>query len=134
MASVGIIAGEFHKQWAERMVDVAKARARELNAHVADIVWVPGCFEVPLALDRMLRRREIDAVAVLGVIEKGSTQHGEVMGHAVMAKMLELQLKYNKPVGLGIVGPGATHEQAEERLEEHALRAVNAAVKMLNSK
>lgn len=134
MASIGIIAGEFHKQWAERMVDVAKARAKELNAHVADVVWVPGSFEVPLALDRMLKRREIDAVAVLGIIEKGSTQHGEVMGHAVMAKMLELQLKYNKPVGLGIIGPGATHEQAEGRLEEHARRAVNAAVKMLDSK
>lgn len=134
MVSLGIIVGEFHKQWAERMLDVAKSRAEELNAKVAEVVWVPGSFEVPLALERMLRKKDIDAVAVLGVIEKGQTQHGEVIGHTVAAKMLELGLKHDKPVGLGIVGPGVTHGQARVRLDGQARGAVNAAVKMLSIK
>lgn len=134
MVNLGIIVGEFHKQWAERMLDVAKARAEELNAKVGEVVWVPGSFEVPLALERMLRRKDIDAVAVLGVIEKGQTTHGEVIGHTVATKMLELGLKHDKPVSLGIIGPGVSHSQARVRLDGHARNAVSAAIKMLNVK
>ncbi|MDG1552634.1 MAG: 6,7-dimethyl-8-ribityllumazine synthase, partial [Candidatus Poseidonia sp.] len=88
------------------------------------VVWVPGSMEVPLALDRMLE--SCDAAACLGIIEKGETQHGLAMGQAVIKTILELQLKHNKPIGLGIIGPGAEQHHIEPRLEPHARAAVLA--------
>ena len=54
-----------------------------------------------------------DGLVVLGYIERGETLHGEVMGHVVHTALVQLQLKYRKPVGIGIIGPGATAEQAQ---------------------
>ena len=61
-----------------------------------------------------------DAVVVLGHIERGETLHGEVMGHVVQHALVQLQFKYRKPVGVGIIGPGATAEQADVRKHETA--------------
>jgi 6,7-dimethyl-8-ribityllumazine synthase len=86
--------------------------------------------EVPLALERLLRIEEIDAAIALGIIERGETQHGLVMGQAVTKTILELQIKHNKPIGLGIIGPGTEKHHIEPRLEPHARSAVDAVIKM----
>ena len=95
------------------------------------MIWVPGAMEVPLAVDRLLANEEINGVACLGIIEKGQTQHGLAMGQAVIKTIIELQLVHEKPVGLGIIGPGAEPEHIEPRLEPHARAAVSAITKML---
>ena len=43
--------------------------------------------------------------------------------------MLNLSLEYNKPVALGISGPGMTRLDAHKRID-YGKRAVEAAVKM----
>jgi 6,7-dimethyl-8-ribityllumazine synthase len=69
---------------------------------------------------------------VLGFIERGQTQHGEVMGHVVHRALVDLELKHRKPVGIGIIGPGATSEQAEKRKVDYARAAVRAALRSWN--
>ena len=68
-------------------------------------------------------------LVVLGYIERGETLHGEVMGHVVHAALVQLQLSHRKPIGLGIIGPGATAEQAEARKVSSARAAVHAALR-----
>jgi 6,7-dimethyl-8-ribityllumazine synthase len=53
------------------------------------------------------------------------------MGQAVIKTIIELQLVHEKPVGLGIIGPGAEPEQIEPRLEPHARAAIAAIATML---
>ena len=48
------------------------------------------------------------------------------MGNAVIKSVVDLQLTHNKPIGLGIIGPGAEAHHIEPRLEPHARAAVNA--------
>lgn len=113
------------------MVRAAQAEAEANGLTVASVTWVPGSMEKPLALDWILRRADIDAAVVLGIIERGSTMHGEVMGHVVTAAYIELGLKYQKPIGQGIIGPGALPEHIPTRLEPYAKAAVKAAARML---
>jgi 6,7-dimethyl-8-ribityllumazine synthase len=123
---VGFVCGSFHRDEVERMLAFATEEAGLLELNVGEIVWVPGSMEVPLALDRMLATH--DAAACLGIIEKGETQHGLVMGQAVIKTVLDLQLKHDKPIGLGIIGPGAEPKHIEPRLEPHARAAVRAVL------
>ena len=102
---IGVVCGSFHKEEVSRMLEFAKDEAEQHGLTIGDVVWVPGSMEVPLALDRLLP--DHDAAACLGIIEKGETQHGLAMGQAVIKTILELQLKHNKKIGLGIIGPGA---------------------------
>jgi len=95
------------------------------------VVWVPGSMEAPLALDRALQREDIEGAIVLGIIEKGQTDHGLVMGQSVTKSIIDLQIKFGKPIGLGIIGPGAEPEHIEPRLEPHARAAVGAVCAMI---
>ena len=112
------------------MLEWAHDEASKHSLTISEVVWVPGAMEVPLALDRLLARDEIGAAACLGIIEKGSTLHGLAMGNAVIAAIIELQLVWNKPIGLGIIGPGAEPEHIEPRLEPHARAAIAAIASM----
>lgn len=113
------------------MLEWARDEAKNLAVEIVDVVWVPGAMEVPLAVDRLLADDEIEGVACLGIIEKGQTQHGLAMGQAVIKTILELQLVHEKPVGLGIIGPGAEPEHIGPRLEPHARAAVSAILSMV---
>ena len=131
MTKIAIVCGSFHKDEIERMLEYAKDQASKDSLTITDVVWVPGAMEVPLAIDRLLANDEINGVACLGIIEKGKTQHGLAMGQAVIKSIIELQLIHEKPVGLGIIGPGAEPEHIEPRLEPHARSALSAISSML---
>lgn len=126
--SIGIVCGSFHKTEVEAMLAFAADEATKLGMNIGQVVWVPGAMEVPLAIDRLLSNEELSGAACLGIIEKGQTQHGLAMGQAVIKTLIELQLKYNKPVGLGIIGPGAEPQHIAPRIEPHARAAIGALV------
>jgi 6,7-dimethyl-8-ribityllumazine synthase len=130
--NIAIVCGSFHEDEVKKMLEWASNEASEHKLTISEIVWVPGAMEVPLALDRLMARDDIEGAACLGIIEKGQTQHGLAMGQAVIKSIIDLQLTWNKPVGLGIIGPGAEPEHIEPRLEPHARAAISAIVAMSN--
>ena len=131
MARIALVCARFHRENVEEMLAVAKARAEDFGIDVVEVIWVPGSLEIPLALKGLILRDDIDGAACLGIIEKGETQHGLVLGQAVVKTILELQLEYDKPIGLGIIGPGADPEHVEPRLVSHARGAIDAIAAVL---
>ncbi len=125
---VALVAAQFHKEISDTMIRIASETIEKSGGVLSEIVHVPGCFEMPLAVKRLLAKKTVDAVVVLGPIEKGETLHGEVMGHVVLNALMTLQLSAMKPIGFGIIGPGATKEQARARMEGAAQAAVLAAL------
>ncbi|MDE0707465.1 MAG: 6,7-dimethyl-8-ribityllumazine synthase [Candidatus Poseidoniales archaeon] len=128
--NIAIVCGTFHEIEVSKMLEWATDEASKHGLTIAEVVWVPGAMEVPLALDRLLAQGEIHGAACLGIIEKGQTQHGLAMGQAVIKSIIDLQLSWDKPVGLGIIGPGAEPEHIGPRLEPHARAAIAAIASM----
>ena len=124
--SITIITTEFHKEISEKMVSFAKEELENKGKKEISIIKTLGSFEVPLLAQEVLEKNSTEGIVVLGYIEKGETLHGEVMGHVVHSKLLDLGLKHKKPIGFGIIGPGATLDQAKARAESTARRAVQA--------
>ena len=129
--NIGLVCGSFHKKEVEEMIQYARDEARKLKLEIIEIIWVPGSMEAPLATARLLEREDIVGVACLGIIEKGETSHGLAMGQAVIKSLVDLQLGYDKPVGLGIIGPGAEPHHIQPRLEPHARNAISAINAMI---
>ncbi len=123
-----IVAADFNREIVDTMIDEASREATDAAVEVIEIIRVPGSYELPLIADVQLARLEVDFIVVLGFIERGETQHGEVMAQVVQRAFVESQLEYRKPAGIGIIGPGATLEQAHKRKVEYARAAVRAAV------
>ena len=131
--SVAIVAGSYHKDKVEKMVEIVKSLSAENDLFIEETCWVPGSMELPLQIKRLLLRESIEGVIVLGIIEKGETDHGLVMGQAVTKSVIDLQLLSMKPIGFGIIGPGAEEEQISKRVEIHAKQAVLAVAEMLSN-
>jgi 6,7-dimethyl-8-ribityllumazine synthase len=129
--NIALILGSFHKVQVEEMLDEARKTANEASLNIVEEVWVPGSYEKPLALKRLLMREDIDAAAVLGIIERGETKHGLVMAEVVLKEIVGLELQYMKPVGIGILGPEILPSQIPSRLRLHAQKAVSAVNEML---
>lgn len=130
---IAIIAAEFNKPLITVMIDTAVKTAAELGAEVRLTRTVPGCYELPLLVRKAIVLSSVDAVVALGYIERGETLHGEVMGHTIHRALVDLSLQYQKPVSFGIIGPGATPEQADVRKESYAAAAVRAAMRALEA-
>lgn len=128
---IAFVLGSFHKKEAGQMLAAAYDEAAKQGLEIVEEVWVPGSMEKPLALKRLLQRPDIDGAAVLGIIERGETKHGLVMGHVVYDAIIRLQLEFMKPIGFGILGPEILPEQIPPRLDGYARAAVAATAKML---
>jgi 6,7-dimethyl-8-ribityllumazine synthase len=128
--SLGIVVSKFNEEITGKMLTEAQRFAKEKGAKVVAVTEVPGAYEIPFAADKLLGRKDVDAVATLGCVIKGETLHDEVIMMTVCKTLCDLSLKYKKPVGLGISGPGITEAQAIARIEDYAQRAVGAAIYM----
>ena len=131
MSCIVLVCGSYHREAVERMAATARDRAGELELEIAAERWVPGALECPLALQQLLGRNDVDGAVLLGIIERGETQHGLAMGQAVVQAVLDLQLATGKPVGMGVIGPGAEPQHIEPRLLPYACKAVEAVAEML---
>jgi 6,7-dimethyl-8-ribityllumazine synthase len=127
---IGFVVAEFNRDITYQMEILGEEHAKFLGAEVTQKIYVPGAYDMPLAIKKLLDDKNIDAVVTVGCVIEGDTSHDEVVVAQVTRKMTDLSLEYGKPVALGISGPGMTRMQAMERMD-YAKRAVEAAVKLL---
>lgn len=130
MVRLGIVVSEFNYDITRIMLEKAVSHARFLGAEVTVVYKVPGSFDTPFAVKKIIESGLADAIAVIGAVVKGDTDHDQVVAHQAARKILDLSVESGIPVTLGIIGPGASRMDAAERAEEYAARAVEAAVKM----
>lgn len=112
----------------QKALEIAEARGA-----VAKVTTVPGVYDTPLVVNKILMDKKVHAVVVLGAVVKGDTAHDEVIAKDVAKRLGELSLEFRKPVTLGIIGHDASWEEAEKRAEEYAERATNAALELIET-
>jgi 6,7-dimethyl-8-ribityllumazine synthase len=128
--NLGIVVSEYNYDITSVMLERAKAQADFLEVNVVRVVTVPGVFDMPLAVKKLLLNKGIDAVVTLGAVIEGETEHDEIVITNAARKMTDLAVEFEKPVGLGVTGPGMTRLQAQDRVEK-AGEVVESVVKML---
>jgi len=131
---IAIVVSKFNHEITSKMKESAVRHAKKLGFEVAKIIEVPGSFEIPFAVEKLLRLKNIEGVATIGTIIKGDTNHDEVVAHSVARKLLDLSSAYSKPVSLGISGPNITWEQSKKRINEYSVRAVETVAEMLRKR
>jgi 6,7-dimethyl-8-ribityllumazine synthase len=128
--NLGFVVSEYNFDITSMMLERAKAHAEFLEANVAKVVMVPGVFDMPLAVKKLIQNKEIDGVVTIGCVIEGETDHDQIVIQNAARKMADLAVEFGKPVALGVSGPGMTRLQAQDRVE-NAKQAVESCVKML---
>jgi 6,7-dimethyl-8-ribityllumazine synthase len=134
MVRLGLVVAQFDKEGSviDRMAEHAREAADQRGAEVVATVEVPGSYDTPLAADRLARREDVDAVAAVGAIVTGDTDHDQVIADAAAQGLTDVSLDRDTPVTLGIIGPGMSTAEAEARVD-YGAQAVESAVDLAES-
>jgi len=113
---IAIINARFNHIITDRLVEGAKDSflrhgGDEKNL---DLILVPGAFEIPFALDKVLSSGKYDAVCCVGAVIRGSTPHFDYISAEATKGIANMALKHQKPVTFGVLTTD-TIEQAIER-------------------
>jgi 6,7-dimethyl-8-ribityllumazine synthase len=127
---LGFVVSEFNRDITYMMEIEGKEHATFLGAEVTETVYVPGTYDIPIAVKKLLQEKKVDAIVTIGAVIEGATQHDEIVLQHAARKIMDLGLEYGKPVTLGISGPGMSRLEAHERVD-YAKRAVESAVKLV---
>lgn len=99
------------------------------------VVWVPGSYEIPLAVKKLAEDKGVSAVIALGVVIQGATPHAGLINAQLARSLMQIGLQNNLPVIDGVVA-AETLEQAIERCGTKAgnrgWHAAQSAVEMAN--
>jgi 6,7-dimethyl-8-ribityllumazine synthase len=101
-AKVAIISSSWHP---DICADLVAGAIRALEAaHVKKIktIYVPGSFEIPLAAQKAFEKG-YDAVVAVGLVLKGDTPHFDYVCQVVTQGVIDVQLKWSKPIGYGVL-------------------------------
>ncbi len=127
---IGIVVSEYNYDITMMMLQRAQEHAAFMNLDVTHVLKVPGTFDIPLGVKKILEKKDVDGVVTLGAVIKGETDHDQIIMQNAARKIEDLSVEYSKPVSLGISGPNQTRLQAQARIEM-ARDAVESVAKML---
>lgn len=84
------------------------------RADDVDVVWVPGAWELPAAVARVLMSERYDAVVACGAVIRGETPHFDFVAGEASRGLSMLQGEYGVPIGFALLTTD-TLEQALQR-------------------
>lgn len=134
---VAVINARFNHIITDRLVEGAKDSfvRHGGNAENLDLILVPGAFELPLALKKVLDSGKYDAVCCLGAVIRGSTPHFDYISAETTKGIASMALQAGKPVAFGVLTTD-TIEQAIERagskVGNKGAEAMTTIIEMLN--
>ena len=101
-AKVAIISSSWHLDICNDLIAGAKRALAEAHVGTVEVQFVPGSFEIPLAAQYAFDKG-FDAVVAVGLVLKGETPHFDYVCQGVTQGVMDVQLKWSKPVGYGVL-------------------------------
>lgn len=133
---VAIVSTRWNHLITDRLVEGAKDAYLRHGGDEGDLalVLVPGAFELPMAIERLLASGKYEAICALGAVIRGSTPHFDYVSAEATKGIATVSLKHSKPVAFGLLTTD-TIEQAIERAGTKAgnkgFEAMVTAIEML---
>jgi len=122
-------------EWNENITNNLASGAKEtLLKHGAlenniYLIKVPGAFELPLGAQWALETYpNLDAVICLGCVIQGETRHFDFVCQGVTQGVMQVALKYNKPVIFGLLTDNTLQQSIDRSGGKHGNKGVEAAI------
>lgn len=96
-------------------------RRSGLDDDALAVVRVPGCYELPLVVDRLAGGGDYDAVIALGCVIRGATAHFDYVAGECSSGLGEVMRRHGVPVAFGVL----TTDTIEQALERAGTKAGN---------
>ena len=94
-----IVVANYYPKISEELKKRAKKVKKAHTDH--EEITVPGIFEIPVVIAKNIN--SYDGFVALGCVIKGETPHFEIISKATINAIMDLSVKFNKPIGNGII-------------------------------
>ena len=101
-AKVAIVSSSWHLDICSDLIAGATRALEEAKVGTIEVIFVPGSFEIPLAAQKAFEKG-FDAVVALGLVLQGETPHFDYVCQGVTQGIIDVQLKFSKPIGYGVL-------------------------------
>lgn len=101
-AKVAIISSSWHPDICESLIAGARRALETASVKKIEVIYVPGSFEIPLAAQHAFEKG-FDAVVAVGLVLQGETPHFDYVCQGVTQGVIDVQLKFSKPIGYGVL-------------------------------
>ena len=101
-AKIAIISSSWHLDICSDLIAGATRALKAANVATIETIYVPGSFEIPLAAQKAFEKG-FDAVVAVGLVLKGETPHFDYVCQGVTQGVIDVQLKFSKPIGYGVL-------------------------------
>ena len=134
---IALVAGRFNSFVVEHLITGAKEALLKHGADETDIdlLYVPGAFEIPLALKKTANSGKYDGIIALGAVIRGGTPHFEFVAGECVKGISQVALDSEIPIAFGVLTVD-TVEQAIERSgsnsENKGAEAAESTIRMIN--
>ena len=123
-----IVSARFYGELAAQLEDGARRGLAACGVTEVDTFAVPGCYELPLASQKLAQSGHYEGVVALGVVVRGETPHFDYVAGEASRGLMDAQLRTGIPIGFGVLTTD-TLAQAEERADpERGDKGFDAAV------
>ena len=92
-----IVAADYYTDISNGLLNSAKKALHKSF----DFISVPGVFEIPITISKNIKK--YDGFIALGCVIKGETPHFDLITKAAMHGLIDISIKYKKPIGNGII-------------------------------
>ncbi|MGH7664964.1 MAG: 6,7-dimethyl-8-ribityllumazine synthase [Gemmatimonadaceae bacterium] len=102
---IAVVVSRFNESITQRLVDGATdALTRHGTASGdIDVVWVPGAWELPLAVRRLLGSERYDAIVALGAVIRGETPHFDYVAGEAARGLAAAAAEHDVPIAFGLL-------------------------------
>jgi 6,7-dimethyl-8-ribityllumazine synthase len=132
-----IVAARFYRELTDWMIDGARRALADCGvaSDDIDVVEVPGCFELPLACQKLIDADRYDAIVALGVVIRGETPHFDFVAGECARGIMDVQLEAGVPIGFGVLTTenlAQAQERADPARGDKGFEAAMAAAALVN--
>ena len=133
----GLVAARFNDFFVSKLLDGAVDAIVRHGGDAAkvSVAYVPGSYEIPFAVKKLLLTGKFDAVIALGVVIQGATPHAGYINSEVAKGLAQLGLEFGVPVTYGLI----TADNLDQAVERSGCKSGNkgvdaalAAIEMVN--
>ncbi len=116
-----LVVSRFNELVSRQLLDGARDCLFRHHAAGADVIWVPGAYEIPPVAQRAARTVKYNAIIGLGAVIRGDTPHAEYISAEVAKGLARVALDTGVPTSFGII----TADTLEQALERAGAKAGN---------
>ena len=129
MKKILIINSNYYKEISNNLVYSAKKKLLNVKFKIS-ILDVPGAFEIPISIRKNINK--FDGFVALGCVIKGQTPHFNLLCSSLFNSILNLSIKYNKPIGNGVI-TALNLNQAKQRSKKIKSKKSNKGSEAANA-